>query len=147
VKYNRYPFYERKEKRRETGYTNIRLQVFMAMKVETVVFWVVASCLADGYQHFRGTYCLRLHNPTTRMEAIGSSKMVLTTYKTEQCHNPEDYNMKTQLVAYIKCISIMSVLTSCDIRLISRIACLWQAPPVKNLLTLLASAYPAMWKN
>jgi len=34
---------------------NARFEVFMAVKTEFVAFWVV---VVDGYQCFRGQYCL-----------------------------------------------------------------------------------------
>jgi hypothetical protein len=38
-----------------------RLQVLMAVKIKTLVFWVVTPCrLVGRYQNFGGTYCLHL---------------------------------------------------------------------------------------
>jgi hypothetical protein len=46
--------------------TIVRLEVFMAVKIQTEIFWVVMPCsVVVGYQHFRGPCCLHLHNEVT----------------------------------------------------------------------------------
>jgi hypothetical protein len=75
----------------------------MAVKVQTVVSWVVTQCRLVGvYQNFRGTYCCHLEGGSTaaaatttalKMEATCSSKIKVTTKKTTWCHNPEDHNL------------------------------------------------------
>jgi hypothetical protein len=50
-----------------------------------VIFWVVIPCsLVVGFQ--------REVTSTLNMEAIRSSEMLVTTYKTARCHNPQDHN-------------------------------------------------------
>jgi hypothetical protein len=48
----------------------------MAVKMWFVVFWVVMACILQGI---------------LKMEVIHSSKMLVTTYKNTQHHNPEDH--------------------------------------------------------
>jgi hypothetical protein len=56
-----------------------------------IVIWVLMPCsLLGGYQCFGGAY--HLHLSTHKMEAISSSKMLITTYKTTWQHNQEDYS-------------------------------------------------------
>jgi hypothetical protein len=51
-------------------------EVFMAMSIQTVVFWVVALCnIVDSCQCF--------------------SKMKATSYENMHCHNPEDHNLNS----------------------------------------------------
>jgi hypothetical protein len=41
--------------------TDVRFEVFTAMKIQVMVFWVVMLCTVTvGYQHFRGPCCLHL---------------------------------------------------------------------------------------
>jgi hypothetical protein len=47
--------------------------------------------LADSYQRF-GVICC-LHHGTLKMEEACSSEMLVTTYKTTHCNNPEDHNI------------------------------------------------------
>jgi hypothetical protein len=43
---------------------DVRFEVFMAVKIQVEVFWVVMSCgVVVGYQHFRGPCCLHLLKP------------------------------------------------------------------------------------
>jgi hypothetical protein len=57
----------------------------------SVVFWVVTPCdLVCGYC-FAGTITFIFRDQLTlKMEAIHSSEMLVTTYKTTQYHNPEN---------------------------------------------------------
>lgn len=41
---------------------NIRFEVFTAVKISMVVFWVMTYGLGNRYQHFRGTYCIHLQD-------------------------------------------------------------------------------------
>jgi hypothetical protein len=62
----------------------------MTVEMWIVVFCFVALCslvIAGGYQCFGSTYHLHF-----RREKISSSKMLVTTNKTTQCHNQEDYS-------------------------------------------------------
>jgi hypothetical protein len=92
----------------------LRFQALMVAKVHIVAFWVMASCgLAGGYQHFRGRYYTifgaDLHDPlsfphlyitcyfpnlyltyTLKMEAVFSSKVLISTDQTTWCHNSEE---------------------------------------------------------
>jgi len=39
----------------------VRFEVFMAVKIQIEVFWVVMPCsVVLGYKHFRGPCCLHL---------------------------------------------------------------------------------------
>jgi len=53
----------------------MRLEVFVTVKIEVAVFWIV-TCRSDvvGYQHFGGPCCLHL-------------------CFTVHCHNPEECNL------------------------------------------------------
>jgi len=38
----------------------VRREVFTAMKIQDIVFWVVTLCRdVVGYQHFRGSHCFQ----------------------------------------------------------------------------------------
>jgi hypothetical protein len=68
----------------------------MAVKMLTVVFWVMMPCsLAGGYS-FRGTYCFTYK---LKEEAVCSSETFVTNYKTKQCHSPEDNIQCVKLVS------------------------------------------------
>jgi len=43
----------------------LKFEVFMAVKIKSVVFWVVAPCSVVGYQHFRGLCCFHLRRSQT----------------------------------------------------------------------------------
>jgi hypothetical protein len=56
------------------------------VKALIMVFWVVMPCsLVGSYHCFGGTSALN-------MKAIQSSEMMVTTYKTAQCHILEDHS-------------------------------------------------------
>jgi hypothetical protein len=86
----------------------MRFEIFTAMKIWIVVFWVVTLCsLGDGYQRFGGVYRLHLQG-TIKMEAILSSKPILvTTHKITRYHNPECRNTDNKRVS----LSIVNVQT------------------------------------
>jgi hypothetical protein len=53
-----------------------------------VVFWFVMLCsLIDGYQRFVLVYTLKI-------QAILSSEILVTTYKTTRRRNTEDHNLQ-----------------------------------------------------
>jgi hypothetical protein len=62
-----------------------------------VVHWIVTpSGGVDDYQFFGGMFHLHqygTYTPSTlKIEAILSSEMLVTTYKTTRRHNPADHN-------------------------------------------------------
>lgn len=62
--------------------------------------WVTIPCsFVAGYQYFIGLYCLRLQG--LQVEAVCTSKRMLTAYKTAWCHNTEDYSSHTQVTSII----------------------------------------------
>jgi hypothetical protein len=43
--------------------TNVKYEVFMVVKIQVQVSWVVMPCdVVVGYQHFRGPSCLHLQS-------------------------------------------------------------------------------------
>jgi len=72
--------------------TSVRSEVFMVMKIQVMVFWIVTMCYDVGYQCFRVPCCLHLHF-TLKMEAAQSAEMLVTYHIMTQCHNPEDSNL------------------------------------------------------
>jgi hypothetical protein len=82
------------------------LYFFLSFQMFMVVLWDVMLCrLVGGYQCFWGTVSSIL---TVNMEAIFSSKMMVTTYKTTWCHNPGDnhqhFHCHKNLKFHIKCL-------------------------------------------
>jgi hypothetical protein len=80
----------------------VRFQVFTAVKLWIELLWVVTRCsLVGGYQRFAGTYRFHLQS-RRRMEAIHSSKMLVTHQKIFMgC----SYNVQDSLFIYLKCLS------------------------------------------
>jgi hypothetical protein len=73
------------------------LEIFMAMKVQVVVFWVLASCRGEvRYQRFRGPCCLYFQGDM-KMAATRSSKILVSYHITTWCQKPEDHNLKCSL--------------------------------------------------
>jgi hypothetical protein len=55
------------------------------------VFWdVIQYSLADMYQHFGGTCFFHLEDTGVKMKAAYSFETMIPTYRTTQCHIPED---------------------------------------------------------
>lgn len=66
---------------------NIKFEAFKAMKM-MIVFWVVTTCgLVRRYQYFGETYYLML---SLKMEAVCSSKSLVTAYPSTWNYNSED---------------------------------------------------------
>ena len=62
------------------------------VKIPTVVFWVMSpSILISRYQLFREMYC----PPAFR--SFSFSEMVIATYHTAWCQNPEDHNYNSEV--------------------------------------------------
>jgi hypothetical protein len=56
--------------------SDVRFEVFMAVKMQVEVFWVVMPCsYAAGYQCFRKPCCLHLYTEDGRQK--GSSMMIM----------------------------------------------------------------------
>jgi hypothetical protein len=71
----------------------MKFEIFMAMKIHTVAYWIMTPCILIGSYHcFGGIANLHLQGiPTLKMEAIHSSKTLATNYQTAaQSHNPEN---------------------------------------------------------
>jgi hypothetical protein len=67
-------------------------EVFMMVKIQVEVFWVVTPCnVAVGYQCFGGSCCFHLEG---EVEAVGSPEMFLSYHVTTYHDNPEDLNFK-----------------------------------------------------
>jgi hypothetical protein len=80
---------------KQLHHPNIRSEVLTAVKMPTVVLWLVAPCrLAGRHQHFRGTYCLHL-----QMEAVYFPKTLVPTYNFKRLYIPE--NQQTSFLYYI----------------------------------------------
>jgi len=63
-----------------------RFEIFMVVKVEVTVFWVVIVCsVVVGYQLFQRT------QPLPR-----SSKMLVSYHNTTQHHNPYDFDLNRE---------------------------------------------------
>jgi hypothetical protein len=62
-------------------YEDVRLRVFMAVKIQVVVFWIVTSYSDVGYQCFGRPYGLHLQGSICVLP--------LTTW----CHNPKDCSL------------------------------------------------------
>jgi hypothetical protein len=76
----------------------MRFEVYNAVKIWIVVFWVVALHSSD-YQCFVGTYRLHLQgriskSSTLKIDLVLSSKTLVSrsTYKTSRCQIAEDHN-------------------------------------------------------
>jgi hypothetical protein len=84
-----------------------RFEVFKAVKMSIVVFWVLIPCNdADGFKHFGIAYHLSLptlvttykmtpsqqrrKTSTLKMKAICSSETLVISHKTARHHNPEE---------------------------------------------------------
>jgi hypothetical protein len=64
----------------------------MEVKMQIVIDWFVMECsLVGDYQSFGET------------EVIFFSEMLVTTYKTTWCHNPEDHNSQSFLT--LQCLN------------------------------------------
>jgi hypothetical protein len=60
----------------------VRFKVFMAVKTEFVIFWVVELCsVVVEYQ------------PTLKMEAAQSSETLVSNHHTTWCNNPRTMNV------------------------------------------------------
>jgi hypothetical protein len=97
----------------------MRDEIFMALKIQVLVFWVMTMCTdVIGKQHFRGPWCPHLQGedggsmvywyPTTsihfnlkKMVAARASEM-LSYNITACCHNTEGQDFKgTDCVSFI----------------------------------------------
>jgi len=61
----------------------------MVVKIQVKVFRVVTSCSVVIKYHFRGSCSPHLHF-TLKMEAAGSSDVVVSYHNTRQCQNLEE---------------------------------------------------------
>jgi hypothetical protein len=103
-----------------------RLEVFTAMKIHIVVFWVVMPFIdVVGCQRFRGQCCLYLqvyYTPclylcplpstihfTLKMEAVWSSE-TFVPYITTRRHNPEDHDLNRLYRLYFEYSSVLSLI-------------------------------------
>jgi len=68
----------------------MRCRVFIAVKIQVKVFWVVMPCdVMVGYQCFRGHCC----HFNLKMEAAQTSENLVSCHNNTQCCNPEDLNL------------------------------------------------------
>jgi hypothetical protein len=75
---------------------DLRFEVSMVVKTDTLVFWVMTSySLVCGHQRFTVTYCLQLP-PILKTEVV-CSEILIPTYQTIQCYNPEDHNVNKSI--------------------------------------------------
>jgi hypothetical protein len=53
-----------------------RFEIFTAVKIEFMVFWVVAPCsvVVEQYQRFRGPCCLQRKDSTTTLQGATAQK-------------------------------------------------------------------------
>jgi hypothetical protein len=66
---------------------NMRFEVFIAVKIQVQVFWVVKPRnFAVGYQSFRGPSILK-------MEVVWTSETLVSYYNATRRHNPEDLDL------------------------------------------------------
>jgi hypothetical protein len=71
----------------------VRFEVFMTVKIQFKVFWVVMPCsVVVGYECFGGPCQIYLHF-TLKMEAAWFSKTLVSYHNTAWHYNPEDLNM------------------------------------------------------
>jgi hypothetical protein len=73
-------------------------EVFTAVKMSMLAFWVVTPCGLVSRYHFRGTYC----NSALKMEAVCSSKTLVPAYKFTWPHIPEDHGWDKQSFTLMK---------------------------------------------
>jgi hypothetical protein len=69
-----------REEMKELALYNMRFEVLSAVKMFSVVFWIVVPCeFVGGYQPFSPEYgrCF--------------SAILVPTYKSTWCHNPENH--------------------------------------------------------
>jgi hypothetical protein len=72
------------------GSCGMKNEVFAAVKISTVVLWVMIPCrLVGGCQRFGGIYCLRLQEEGCSI----SHKVLVTSYQTTRRHEPEDQDI------------------------------------------------------
>jgi hypothetical protein len=77
--------------------TVARFEVFTAVKMEFVGFWVVVLCrVVVGYHHFEGLCCLK-------MEAAWFSEILVISQHTTMSYNPE--NHKFHSCCWLKTLS------------------------------------------
>jgi hypothetical protein len=70
------------------------IEVFAAVKITTIVFWVMTPCsLVGGHQRFGGIYCLHLQVDGCSI----SSKVLVTPYQMTR-HNPEDRDVEEDYI-------------------------------------------------
>jgi hypothetical protein len=80
------------------------IEVVTGVKIWTVIFSVVMlHSLVGDYQHFRGTYHLHLQD-RYEMEVLCSSEMLVTSYKTTQCHNSEENSPQNIMSCFNKLV-------------------------------------------
>jgi hypothetical protein len=68
-------------------------------KIYIVVFWVLISCSLVGDTSVSKDYIASIFKvgmKIPKMEVECSSEMLVPTYKTTRCHNPEIHNVKFQ---------------------------------------------------
>jgi hypothetical protein len=76
------------------GYFVTRFEVFMVVKTEARVFWIVRPfSVVVGYQQLGGPCCHHFHF-MLKMEATRFFGMVVSSHNTTKHHNPEDLNLK-----------------------------------------------------
>jgi hypothetical protein len=73
---------------------SITSEVFTVVSIKIMVFWgVILWSFRDRYQHFGRICC-----STLKMEAEGSSKMLVSAYQIILCNIPGHYNL---IMAYV----------------------------------------------
>jgi len=90
------------------------IEAFIVECVKFTTFWVVVQCsLADSYQHFSGACSLHCkverlnHYSTLKMEAGGSSKLLLYTLQFTQLHIPSLVFTMFQLLLAARSVKLL----------------------------------------
>jgi hypothetical protein len=78
------------------------------MVVKILIFWVVMPCgLVGKDQCFEGIYCLHL---PLKMEAVCSSEILVSTYKSAWHYNSEDQHQQLLSLLNLPFPSFLSIL-------------------------------------
>jgi hypothetical protein len=87
----------------------------MAVKIKSVIFWVMTPCSFTGTYPRFGETCYPHRKDIPKMEVAGSSETLITIYKATQCHNKKDHKhklliiIKTLICSYALMIGIPDV--------------------------------------